>query len=971
MKKYNITKEELILPEHQTSTAAVCVRIFGMAQRWALVFFCLFSVAFFVTESLFAPISLPLLLAVTLVSSAIGITLASCPKLFYLFGGALIVAVGGAFLFAREPVKLAVNSFYAVANVWQKRLAECGHSLKTELFDIEKFTAESGISEDGLFCIFFIFAMMILGVALALCIVKRVRITPIMIIFAASVTGFLYFGMCESGVAVGFMLASLSAVMALFCYDGVYTGKKNIENALGASKGGRVTRTELKYTEKINSYLGGYVGLAALVITLAVVLPLSGIDKEMTDIPVISRPAMKMEAYIASRLEGYGSGISGLVFAGSVPAEIRETEAEARAYTGRHILEVYSETKTPIYLRQWTGIDYYEDGWHTASPERIDEYKAKFGGGFSPEFLTSELLRVIDESLVTLPEDADFAERTSLGYIISPVYVNKLRTTSALVLAPSYADQKLGITRYGSREKNTSTGYNNYYDGIFNSTAYVLLDKYGMIARLPTYADEDFGKNLGAFIEYCDEQLEIVITAKYLSNEGYSDEKIKGAYKMPDVEYVPFADGYKLPDGEGFLSYRYIFEMDGEEKLSVEAVIENLATYSRYVKDNYLGECEGFEAFRELSEKIVKEAEAKRMIESLPYSALLSSTLHPMTAEDTADADSEETAAEKQHRTVMAIVDYLKENMTYTLTPKAPTEGREYVNAAETFLFDTKEGYCVQYATAAVMLLRAAGIPARYAEGYLAEGFVPSFGNAPAGYRASVRDDSAHAWVEVYYDGFGWLQYEVTFGDEDTQMGGLHEDTQEGTSEDTTEDTEDIESADTTDTDTDESGDTTDKGTDRPIGGDEQNEGENPINFGLIFSLCAVFFIGAVTAVAARQRIISVNKKHNDIRRRISTENGEERAAVSSEIGTLIMKLLQLEGLAPREGERWRDFVRRAEKVHRGISEDLNILHKCEFSGEISKAEAARLHRRFEELLGGVTAKNKAYGMFIKYFRLS
>ena len=72
----------------------------------------------------------------------------------------------------------------------------------------------------------------------------------------------------------------------------------------------------------------------------------------------------------------------------------------------------------------------------------------------------------------------------------------------------------------------------------------------------------------------------------------------------------------------------------------------------------------------------------------------------------------------------------------------------------EFFLLESRQGYCVHFATAATALLRAMGIPARYAEGYA----------VPAGEEGwvDVPDFNAHAWVEVYFGGAGWIPFEVT-----------------------------------------------------------------------------------------------------------------------------------------------------------------------------------------------------------------
>ena len=93
----------------------------------------------------------------------------------------------------------------------------------------------------------------------------------------------------------------------------------------------------------------------------------------------------------------------------------------------------------------------------------------------------------------------------------------------------------------------------------------------------------------------------------------------------------------------------------------------------------------------------------------------------------------------------------LAEEYTYSWTPPVVPEGGDFVTY---FLKESRTGYCVHFATAATMLLRAAGIPARYAEGFA----VPT----GQGSWVDVPDYNAHAWVEVYWGGIGWIPIDMT-----------------------------------------------------------------------------------------------------------------------------------------------------------------------------------------------------------------
>lgn len=107
-----------------------------------------------------------------------------------------------------------------------------------------------------------------------------------------------------------------------------------------------------------------------------------------------------------------------------------------------------------------------------------------------------------------------------------------------------------------------------------------------------------------------------------------------------------------------------------------------------------------------------------------------------------------------------AILKYFTENpeFSYNLTVENPPSGQDFV---EHFL-ESKVGYCTYYATAATMLLRSAGIPARFVEGYglTAE----NIQQMNLGKEVLLNSINAHAWTEVYLDGIGWIAIDPTPG---------------------------------------------------------------------------------------------------------------------------------------------------------------------------------------------------------------
>nr|WP_307992820.1 transglutaminase-like domain-containing protein [uncultured Niameybacter sp.] len=101
-----------------------------------------------------------------------------------------------------------------------------------------------------------------------------------------------------------------------------------------------------------------------------------------------------------------------------------------------------------------------------------------------------------------------------------------------------------------------------------------------------------------------------------------------------------------------------------------------------------------------------------------------------------------------------ALESYLAGNYSYTLSPGEPTRGQDFVDE---FLFDNKKGYCTYFATAMAVLSRCIGLPSRYVEGYSMSGAY-KYGNDIS----LITSKQAHAWTEIYFEGFGWMIFEPT-----------------------------------------------------------------------------------------------------------------------------------------------------------------------------------------------------------------
>jgi transglutaminase-like putative cysteine protease len=109
-------------------------------------------------------------------------------------------------------------------------------------------------------------------------------------------------------------------------------------------------------------------------------------------------------------------------------------------------------------------------------------------------------------------------------------------------------------------------------------------------------------------------------------------------------------------------------------------------------------------------------------------------------------------------RKVNYIHKWLRDNCEYEINIDEKLADKDFVLY---FLNESRQGFCQHFATASTLLCRAAGIPARYVTGFI----IPEsdYEDAPDGV-VSVSDSRAHAWTEIYIDGYGWMPVDFTPG---------------------------------------------------------------------------------------------------------------------------------------------------------------------------------------------------------------
>lgn len=116
-----------------------------------------------------------------------------------------------------------------------------------------------------------------------------------------------------------------------------------------------------------------------------------------------------------------------------------------------------------------------------------------------------------------------------------------------------------------------------------------------------------------------------------------------------------------------------------------------------------------------------------------------------LVADLTKDADTE-------YDKVRALYNYFaaENGFSYNLQTTSGTSGSDIAN-----FLTNKVGFCQQYSAALAWMVRAAGIPARVAIGF-------TRGSEKSGNTYTLTNRNAHAWTEVYFDGYGWVPFDAT-----------------------------------------------------------------------------------------------------------------------------------------------------------------------------------------------------------------
>ncbi len=760
---------------------------------------------------------------------------------------------------------------------------------------------------------------------------RRTRLIP-MVIFGGGLCAVCFtYNLCTTNWGICCVLAGLCSAIVLSAHDKVY--KKH------------------KKSKKSRAYSGYSAAIAGLLALVMLLVPGLTVSKEFMEIEAISDEMEYARTILTTILTGGNPKYNKMnTLNKESSAKLEDIEP-----TGAHLFTVGAgSSKRNIYLRGWVGDSFNvkKDSWSVMDEEAYKKMLIKLEGepnGFTGDYVTALLYQLAD------PESTDFDYANSsfysnpeYGFVSTYIDVQYVKNTGLIYVLPSAYNSMLGLLEFESRTEDYNQSYSIVSDGIAKSSWFNLKKSYTAMSMSPSYINADYAESAEKMALYY-QLLTNFITGELDLISGGAEEAVNAFAKKLEENSLDSKLGVK--------TLRAYLEMDRKARYNWQRKnIQLVRSYTEFVKNYYTS----VEATKGLSQ--------------------IYSELEPLIAEQTTD-----------HGKLMCVIDYLVKNYEYTLTPTKP-QG-EHSGDLDAFLLETKNGYCVQFATAATLLFRMMGYPARYVQGYVASDF-----NSPeyymneeekkeyeaellenegrdekdkkyyAPYISKVSDEDAHAWVEVYIDGLGWRTYEPT----PVYYTNLYE-----VKDNVADVLDKFEQENNPEPDQSQTTTTTPPVTSEPVTKPEEEESEPIVTFDmkvLIKTLVIILVISALLALIiwhTRRVNRIVQARASFVERAIygTFEEKEDMNRVSSVLCDSIYEVHYIIGNRPRLGEDPSTFAERVDKpklenaskselqryrraqLRSASMKDITVLiEKHEFGNALSREELSVLGQYLSEL---------------------
>ncbi|MGM9646781.1 MAG: transglutaminase family protein [Eubacteriales bacterium] len=625
-------------------------------------------------------------------------------KWFTLAGFGLLAAWVGLFFWqAGNPLTFYVSGVEAVFNAMMFRLTEAGFaaSASITLPYLGGLPGGFGLSQEELLVYGGVFALAtVFALIFAAFSAKRTRLIPMVVLGGGLCAVCFTYNLCQTNWGIACVLAGLCSAAVLAAYDKTYKAHK--------------------HSRKSRAYSGYSAALAGVLALAIVALPAATVKERWGEIKFIADPIKQARMYVTTILTGGNPAYNKM----NTLNERTSNKLEDVEFENVVLFKVTSPAKHSVYLRSWIGgdYDYKTDDWlvldSTEYSQMMQELTSE-SRGFTGDQVTFDLYSLLAPTL----SDGTFQKNgyeanLKFGYSAAFVDIEYINNSGQLFVLPSAYASPLGLLELGTQNEVYGEGYSIHADGMLTSGWFNLVKSYTAAAIMPSYYTAGYAEEAEREVQYYKLLCQYVSQLQQKPSIG-NEEAVSGFRALLDeAGLTEFSTG----------ALEYYLSLNANARARwYSRYVRLVREYSDYVRENYLDYPTQSEGIRQILEQIAPGLES----------------------------------ADTTHDRVMAVIDYLAEHYAYTYTPTKPVNPD--ASALDTFLLETKDGYCVQFASAATLLLRAAGIPARYVQGYVASNMNSNINEGgELEYVSNVRDTAAHAWVEVYIEGLGWRTYEAT-----------------------------------------------------------------------------------------------------------------------------------------------------------------------------------------------------------------
>ena len=504
--------------------------------------------------------------------------------------------------------------------------------------------------------------------------------------------------------------------------------------------------------------MGGFAGFAMLLLSFILLFfPTVTVQGAFNTIESIDRRMNYYREYVTAVLRGddpvmemYAYGEEEQNF------EPHDTTAETQVFQNLNLMRIYSQFDNNLYMQGWLGVDYIDGAWHTANDDYLAQWRDLYDVQDMPSELTFERFcklfmpaEIVEEELYE-----KYYSYEEYGFVAYVANVLRLRSIGTELYLPRVTSEAHGVLEYRSLNKHLLP-YANFFDGVMVGSQFdEQRADYSALVYAPMQLDDEWYHNVAALIAaYNNSEKEIA---------RYNSFKNKRAFKS---SYTGTFD----PSGNS-IARSYVEDGDKVYRAMIDRFFEEANAYSDFVYNTYTSKADS-EIIRALAQEILTgsypdECYADSYIDEETGKRVRGELLpgaQPYQLSEASLRDALEASTyEQRHLLTMAVINRLVDDCTYTLT--ITKEGDPTLCGVENFLTVTKEGYCVQFASAAALLLRELDIPVRYVEGYICNEYTRRvYADDDLGrFVGDVQDNDKHAWIEVWYDGIGWIVYETT-----------------------------------------------------------------------------------------------------------------------------------------------------------------------------------------------------------------